>query len=209
VSEFVEACRREWKRLRVPDAVANEMAADLEADLKEAEAEGASPEDVLGSSAFDPRSFAAAWAAERGVTQPLAIRVERAPMRARALVALGLSAVVAATGIALALLATPSGSARVALARPFAGVTVIRPFGIARAQVIAPGRPVRVPVLPRLRIRAFSAASARPFVVRVSARGADLRTVGVLLLIVGVGGLVFTSLYWSPWAGRNRGFYTT
>jgi hypothetical protein len=46
-------------------------------------------------------------------------------------------------------------------------------------------------------------------VVRVSARGADLRTVGVLLLIVGVGGLVFTSLYWSPWAGRNRGFYTT
>ena len=37
-----DECRREWKRLRVPDAIANEMAADLAADLAEAEAEGAS-----------------------------------------------------------------------------------------------------------------------------------------------------------------------
>jgi hypothetical protein len=58
VTDFVEQCRREWKRLRVPDAVANEMAADLAADLTEADAEGVSPEEVLGSSAFDPRSFA-------------------------------------------------------------------------------------------------------------------------------------------------------
>jgi len=65
VIEFVEECRQEWKRLRVPDPVANEMAADLEADLKEAEAEGASAEEVLGSGAFDPRSFAASWAAAR------------------------------------------------------------------------------------------------------------------------------------------------
>jgi hypothetical protein len=70
VSKFVKECRREWKRLRVPDAVANEMAADLTSDLAEAEAEGASIEDVLGSSAFDPRSFAASWAVERGVSQP-------------------------------------------------------------------------------------------------------------------------------------------
>lgn len=69
MSEFVEECRREWRRLSVPDAIANEMAADLEADLKEAEAEGASAEEVLGSGAFDPRAFAAAWAAERGVGQ--------------------------------------------------------------------------------------------------------------------------------------------
>jgi hypothetical protein len=67
VTDFVEQCRREWKRLGVADAVANEMAADLAADLTEAEAEGVSPEEVLGSSVFDPRSFAAAWAAERGV----------------------------------------------------------------------------------------------------------------------------------------------
>src|SRR5580700_3283704 len=70
VNEFVEECRKEWRRLGVPDAVANEMAADLTADLDEAEAEGASPEDVLGTSAFDPRRFAAAWAVARGVTAP-------------------------------------------------------------------------------------------------------------------------------------------
>ena len=68
MSEFVEECRREWRRLGVPDPVANEMAADLTADLEEAEAEGGSPEDVLGNSAFDPRRFAAAWATARGVT---------------------------------------------------------------------------------------------------------------------------------------------
>jgi hypothetical protein len=36
VTEFVDECRSEWKRLGVPDAVANEMAADLAADLQEA-----------------------------------------------------------------------------------------------------------------------------------------------------------------------------
>ena len=41
--EFVEECRQEWKRLRVPDPVANEMAADLEADLKEAGGRGHRP----------------------------------------------------------------------------------------------------------------------------------------------------------------------
>lgn len=70
MSKFVKECRREWKHLRVPETVANEMAADLTADLEEAEAEGASIEDVLGNSAFDPRSFARSWAAERGVSQP-------------------------------------------------------------------------------------------------------------------------------------------
>ena len=63
---FVDACRREWKRIGVPDAVANEMAADLEADLAEAEADGVSPEEVLGNGVFDAPSFAASWAAARG-----------------------------------------------------------------------------------------------------------------------------------------------
>jgi len=67
VSEFVDECRREWRRLGVAYPIANEMAADLAADLEEAEAEGGSPEDVLGNSAFDPRRFAAAWATARGV----------------------------------------------------------------------------------------------------------------------------------------------
>jgi hypothetical protein len=68
MSDFVAECRREWKRLRVPDPVADEMAGELAADLQEAEAEGASAEEVLGS-ASDPRSFATAWAAARGLIQ--------------------------------------------------------------------------------------------------------------------------------------------
>ena len=67
MSDFVQQCRKEWKRLGVPDPVAEEMASDLAADLAEAEADGLSAEELLGSGAFDPRSFAAAWAAERGV----------------------------------------------------------------------------------------------------------------------------------------------
>ena len=70
MSDFVEQCRREWKRLGVSDPVAAEMATDLASDLSEAEADGVSAEELLGSSAFDPASFAATWAAERGVIAP-------------------------------------------------------------------------------------------------------------------------------------------
>jgi hypothetical protein len=46
------------------------MAADLTADIEEAESEGGTAEDVLGNSAFDPRRFAGSWAVARGVTAP-------------------------------------------------------------------------------------------------------------------------------------------
>jgi hypothetical protein len=104
VNDFVEQCRREWRRLRVPDAVANEMAADLEADLAEAEADGASPEEVLGNGVFDPRSFAASWAAERGVIPP-ASSTGRQAKRPLVLAAIAALAVVAVTGAALAIFA--------------------------------------------------------------------------------------------------------
>ena len=55
MNEFVEECRREWRRLGVPDPIANEMAADLTADIEEAESEGGTAEDVVGNGAFDPR----------------------------------------------------------------------------------------------------------------------------------------------------------
>lgn len=117
VNDFVEECRREWRRLRVPDRVANEMAADLKADLDEAEAEGASAEAVLGREAFDPRSFAASWAAERGVVGPLPARVDRLPRRSRLLAGVGVSAIVALIGVAL--LSVHAGvSVAVAQARP-------------------------------------------------------------------------------------------
>jgi hypothetical protein len=67
MSDFVEQCRLEWRRLGVPDPLAEEMATDLTSDLREAEADGVSAEELLGSGAFDPPSFAAAWAAERGI----------------------------------------------------------------------------------------------------------------------------------------------
>ena len=67
MSEFVEQCRREWRRLGVADPLAQEMATDLASDLEDAEAEGLSAGEYLGSSASDPRAFAASWAAERGV----------------------------------------------------------------------------------------------------------------------------------------------
>ena len=114
MNDFVEECRREWRRLGVPDPVANEMAADLTADLDEAEAEGASPEDVLGISAFDPRRFAGSWAAARGVT---GVSVQerpswwRTPVRLASIVVFG--ALVAIAGLALLV---GSGHASVAFA---------------------------------------------------------------------------------------------
>jgi hypothetical protein len=69
MSAYVEECRREWKRLGVPDSLAEEMAAELEADLAEAEADGVSAAEMLGES--DPRRFATTWATERGlVSEP-------------------------------------------------------------------------------------------------------------------------------------------
>src|SRR5262249_6625359 len=110
-------CRREWQRLSVPDQVANEMAADLKADLEEAEAEGASPEAVLGSEAFDPRSFAASWAAERGVVGPPPARVDLPRRRSRLLAGFGVSVLVALTGFALVSIHT-GVSVAVAQAQP-------------------------------------------------------------------------------------------
>ena len=70
MSEFVEQCRAEWRRLGVADPLAEEMATDLASDLEEAEAEGVSAVEYLGRSLSDPRSFAASWAAERGIIPP-------------------------------------------------------------------------------------------------------------------------------------------
>jgi hypothetical protein len=100
MSSFVDECRKEWSRLGVPEAEANEMAADLEADLAEAKADGVSPEEVLGNGYFDPRSFAASWAASRGFVRPT--RSARGAIQVRTL-ALALGAVVATAFVALGL----------------------------------------------------------------------------------------------------------
>jgi hypothetical protein len=104
MSDFVAQCRREWKRLGVPDPLAEEMATDLATDLREAAAEGVSAEELLGASAFDPSAFAAAWAAERGIIPaPRGASAHRRPLflavfTAVAAIALVVSAALLATG---------------------------------------------------------------------------------------------------------------
>ena len=75
MTAFVEECRQEWKRLGVPDSLAQEMATELESDLAEAEADGVSAVELLGES--DPRRFAATWARERGLVSEPAPQARR------------------------------------------------------------------------------------------------------------------------------------
>jgi hypothetical protein len=186
VSEFVQECLREWRRLGVPDAVASEMAADLSADLEEAEAEGGSPEDVLGNNAFDPRRFAAAWAVARGVTSPPA--PEPAPSW-RPYVAIQLSVLLGVLAIVAAVVLAAGArvhSASVAVKRIGIGPGVFRLFGpgSGRAAIAGPLGP--------------------PFI------GTQVTPVGVqpaalLILIVAVVGLgVLALLYWSPRFSHRR-----
>lgn len=65
MNAFVDECRREWRRLGVPDSLAEEMASDLEADLEDASAEGVSAPEILGDG--DPDRFAREWAVARGL----------------------------------------------------------------------------------------------------------------------------------------------
>ena len=94
MTAFVEECRREWKRLGVPDLLAEEMATELEADLAEAQADGVSAAEMLGES--DPRRFAAAWARERGLAG------EPPPKKSRKRLWIGL-----AMGLVLVLIVLP------------------------------------------------------------------------------------------------------
>ncbi len=109
--EFVEQCRREWRRVGVADPLADEMAADLTSDLEEAEAEGVSAAEYLGASASDPRLFAASWASERGIipAPPSREKGRRTP-----LVLAAFTCLAAITVIASALLLA-TGEPRVAL----------------------------------------------------------------------------------------------
>jgi hypothetical protein len=126
MSDFVEQCRGEWKRLGVPDPVAEEMAADLVSDLREAAAEGVSAEELLGSSASDPRSFAASWAAERGVIPAPSSRGKR---RHRPTVLVAFTALAAFMVIVTSLLLA-TGEPKLSLA-----ASRSTPFGTSRSVV--------------------------------------------------------------------------
>ena len=87
MTAYVQECRREWRRLGVPDLLAEEMATELETDLAEAEADGVAAAEMLGES--DPRRFAANWASERGLVAEPPPR-QRSRKRLWILIAVGL-----------------------------------------------------------------------------------------------------------------------
>jgi hypothetical protein len=178
VSRFVKECRREWKRLRVPDSVANEMAADLTADLHEAEAEGASIEDVLGSSAFDPRSFARSWAAERGVSQPPT--GSAASSKQRSLLA-ALAAIVAIVVALVGVLMVIAPKPRIRVGSPGHGLPVVPHHSF-------PGPPPG-------------------FAGHASAVASHIHTLGILVLIAGVVAMIATSVWiWRTRGASSSGW---
>jgi hypothetical protein len=160
------------------------MAADLASDLAEAEAEGVAAEEVLGNGAFDPRSFAASWAAERGVIHPAPVRVDPLPRRPRLPAAIVAFALIAIIGTVLAILASRSGPGLVTVAAP----------GIGRVTSQAPPRSREV--VPRERL-VQPPPPARFRVVPLPASGSvDLRRIGVLLLLAGLVGAIFSTVFW-------------
>jgi hypothetical protein len=184
MNEFIDECRRELKRLRVPDRVADEMAGELAADLNE----GASPEDVLGADAVDARSFAHTWAVERGaVRRPGALR------RLGVCVALAVLAASAIAGAALLIAGSPSKSTRGALQQ----VPAMTPIGPQRVWIGPPEQVISAPAPELLReptTTVFRVAPAYLFRTAADDSGFDERTLGIVLLVVGVAGLLAFAL---------------
>ena len=186
MNAFVEECRREWKRLGVPDQVADEMAVDLAADLEEAASDGVSATDVLGSGALDPRSFAATWATERGVV-PAGPNRRRSRSASVALAAFLTLAVLVMIGASVAILTADSDSR---LAVPDG-----EPFRIVAPPPPANISPVTFPVPPRLVVTPDGL-----WMTVGEAAEESIDPVGWALLIVGLIGIVPASLLWASWA---------
>jgi hypothetical protein len=130
MNAFVEQCLREWKRLGVPDVVANEMAADLDADLRDAAADAVAPEEVLGNAIFDAQSFARSWSEARGVIPPAHVPVARSSGRRIAAVVLAGLAVLGAGLLALVIF-HPTARAMVVGPSVFKGIGASRPPSIS------------------------------------------------------------------------------
>ena len=185
MNDFVEQCRREWKRLCVPDAVADEMAADLDADLREAEAEGVSAEEVLGG-AMDPRSFAASWAAERGVVPPprSTAKLRRGPIVLAVLAAFTL---LAAVGAALVIFASPAVSEPTAVRLPPEFARPRPPTAVAVLRLGAPER-FRVATAP---VGVWIQHDGRGVVLaQPMSSGVEINDAGSILLIAGIAGII-------------------
>jgi hypothetical protein len=182
VSKFVDECREEWKRLGVPEAVSNEMAADLTADLDEAEAEGASPEQVLGNGVFDAKSFAASWARARGVVRPR--RRVFADVRRPRWTVIACAAVAFVTGVAGLAIVAGRQSASV-------GVSSVR-------------RSMNLPNLPGFfGPRGILVPPHFPGQLTFVSTG-TFQALGLVLLGIGFIALLATLWFWKPWASLRR-----
>jgi hypothetical protein len=172
MSPFVKACQREWKRLGVPEGAANEMAADLEADLTEAQADGLSPEAVLGNGYFDAKSFAASWALSRGVAHVIRRRAPTVQLTTRTLtLAAGALACLAVAAVGLLLLAG-------------------RAFGSMSVSAVAVPRSLSRPV------PGIFVSPHRFF----SGPGIGVDPLGWIFLVAGLVGLGVTLWIWKPWS---------
>ena len=175
MTAFVEECRQEWKRLGVPNLLAEEMATELESDLAEAEADGVSAAEMLGES--DPRRFAATWAGERGL-----VSERPQPGRSRKRFWIVLAAVLVlgfVLGVsALVFLATTGAHTTGAPPTPvplFVGVKEHQAVVLARANSLDPAV-IRVPGRPRGVV-----------IAQAPAAGARVRRGSTVLLRVGRG----------------------
>jgi hypothetical protein len=160
MSAYVEECRREWRRLGVPELLADEMATDLEADLEEAQTEGVAAAEILGES--DPRRFAATWASERGLVAeptPQPKRRRRWVWIVLGLVLLFLLAVVLAI-VGLFAATTVSVQTSVSPPPPIRAFALPNLVGLraCHARRIALGAGLKVPKIPRSRCNAVVVA---------------------------------------------------
>ena len=187
MNRFVQECRREWKRLRVPDAIANEMAADLSADLAEAEAEGASPEDVLGDAVFDAQSFAASWAAERGVV------AQADAVRGRPATPLLLAGAVMLVAVLVGAVLVVSGSSGSTEARLAIGASAA-PFKEFRQPALGPLRHLRSGK-PIIVFPAKLGVPVPPGPFFVGGHVDDVAHAGWILLLVGLVGSVIVGAF--------------
>jgi hypothetical protein len=167
----------------------DECVKELEADLTEAENDGASPEEVLGNAVFDPRSFAASWAIARGFVRrtPSVLATTR---RAKWTIAFSAAASVLALLLGLLVLAGNG-------VRQSAAVQIVRRSIYARGRVRILMTPHRV-VLPR---PPFLGPGGRLFVAPLPP---PLHVLGWVLLLVGVIGSGVTLWLWRPWSTRQR-----
>lgn len=161
MNEYVAECRREWRRLGVSSSMADEMAAELEADLDEAP----SLEEVLGPDAADAHAFARRWALERGV-----VPTARRGLRAGVAAALAAFALAAIAGALLMVFSSPSHSERFAVEKVPRLVSV----GPQRVWTVA----IQAAPPPLLQL------------VPIDDSGVDADTVGLVLLIVGLAGFL-------------------